>query len=52
MECLDPANELEEVADLYGPLVTDPDSEWFLGADRGSNQTGELCGVIQALLWL
>eukprot|EP01050_Picozoa_sp_SAG11_P008912 SAG11_NODE_807_length_7088_cov_6.548862_6_plen_404_part_00 len=50
--CLDPANELEEVADLYGPVVTDPDSGWFLGADRGSNQTGELCGVIQALLWL
>eukprot|EP01050_Picozoa_sp_SAG11_P010646 SAG11_NODE_1078_length_5963_cov_5.690825_7_plen_223_part_00 len=51
-ECLDPADELEEVANLYGPVVTDPDSEWFLGADRGSNQTGELCGVIQALLWL
>eukprot|EP01050_Picozoa_sp_SAG11_P002365 SAG11_NODE_118_length_15921_cov_30.283448_4_plen_272_part_00 len=26
--------------------------KWFLGADRGSNQTGELCGVIQAVLWL
>ena len=41
-----------EVADLYGPVVTDVQSEWFMGAVKGTNQTGELCGVIQALLWL
>ena len=41
-----------EVADLYGPVVTDVQSEWFMGAVKGTKQTGELCGVIQALLWL
>ena len=41
-----------EVANLYGPVVTDVSSEWFMGATRGTNQTGELCGVVAALLWM
>ena len=39
-------------ADLFGPVVTDSSSAWFQGATRGTNNTGELCGVAQALLWL
>ena len=41
-----------EVANLFGPVVTDAKSDWYIGAERGTNQTGELCGVVMALLWL
>ena len=41
-----------EIATVYGPVVVDATSEWSLGAVRGTNQTGELCGCINALLWL
>jgi hypothetical protein len=33
-------------------VVTDALSEWFIGAVRGTNQRGELCGVLLALLWM
>ena len=33
-------------------MVTDKHSDWFLKCKRGTNNTGELCGIIQALLWL
>ena len=33
-------------------MVTNAESDWFLGATTGTNNTGELIGVIQALLWL
>ena len=33
-------------------MVTNAESDWFLGAPAGTNNTGELIGVIQALLWL
>ena len=35
-----------------GGLVVDAESIWHLGAEKGTNNTGDLCGVIQALLWL
>ena len=41
-----------EIATVYGPVVVDATSEWSLGAVWGTNQTGELCGCINALLWL
>ena len=41
-----------QISDLYGPVETQQSSPWFMGAERGTNQTGELCGVMQALLWL
>jgi ribonuclease HI len=41
-----------EVANIYGLVVNDVQSEWFMGAVKGTNQTRELCGVMQALLWL
>jgi len=41
-----------EIANLYGPIATDPASVWFAGATRGTNQTGEVTGVLQALLFL
>ena len=37
---------------LYGPIDTDPTSRWYLGAERGTNNTRELIGIIQAILWL
>ena len=48
--------ELDASADalvsIYCPVVTDPDHPHFLGAIRGTNNTGELVGVGEALLWL
>ena len=40
------------VAELFGPVVLDAGSPFFLGAEVGSNNTGELSGVCEALLWL
>jgi ribonuclease HI len=40
------------VVELYGPVIVDPASHLFLGAEVGSNNTGELSGVCEALLWL
>ena len=45
--------ETERVAaELWGPVVTDPGSSWWCGAQRGTNNTGELIGIGQALIWL
>lgn len=41
-----------EVTSLHGPVIVDTSSRWFLGAEGGTNNTGELCGVCEALLWL
>jgi len=38
--------------ELYGPVVILGSSALSLGADVGSNNTGELCGIGEALLWL
>ena len=43
---------LIELADLFGPVVTDEESQWFMGAPRGTNNTGELSGLGQSLYWL
>jgi len=40
------------VAELFGPVVIDSASPFFLGAEVGSNNTGELSGICEALLWL
>eukprot|EP00969_Alexandrium_andersonii_P043701 1916246-Alexandrium_andersonii.AAC.1 len=39
-------------AKLFGPVVLDSTSDKFLGAEVASNNTGELCGICEALLWL
>ena len=45
--------EKEKVeAELWGPIETDPGSSWWCGAQRGTNSTGELMGIGQALIWL
>ena len=31
--------------DLWGPVVVDRKSPMYLGAERGTNNTGELCAV-------
>ena len=38
-------------ADLWGPVVTDPSDPFHCGCDVGTNNTGELCGMLNALLW-
>ena len=43
---------LEVIAELHGPIVTDRGADWDLGSERGTNNTGEVCAVIQALLYL
>jgi ribonuclease HI len=39
-------------ADLWGLVELDASSRWFLGCEKHTNNTGELTGVVQALLWL
>ena len=39
-------------ADLWGPVVTEEADVFFCGADRGTNNTGELVGIGQGLMWL
>ena len=39
-------------AELYGPVELSPSSGHFLGAEVGSNNTGELSAVCEALQWL
>ena len=36
-------------ADLWGPVVTDPESPYFFGCTAGTNNTGEITGIEQAL---
>eukprot|EP01050_Picozoa_sp_SAG11_P007899 SAG11_NODE_673_length_7803_cov_58.625000_2_plen_128_part_00 len=33
-------------------METDPDSIWYCGAERGTNNIGEVIGIGQALMWL
>jgi hypothetical protein len=33
------------VASMWGPVVTDHESRWFMGSPRPTNQTGELNGI-------
>jgi len=44
------------VSELWGPVVLDASNtdngSFFLGAERATNNTGELCAVGEALLWL
>ena len=40
------------LASIYCPVVTDPSHPDFLGAVRGTNNTAELVGVAEGLLWL
>ena len=44
--------DTEVKADLWGLVETDADSVWCCGATHGTNNTGELIGIGQALLWL
>jgi ribonuclease HI len=38
--------------ELFGPVVTNSNSRFFLGAAKQSNNTGELTAIGEALLWL
>jgi ribonuclease HI len=42
----------EPLAELYGPVVTDQSEPGYLGAEVGSNNTGELSAICEALRWL
>ena len=41
----------EKVAEAWGPVIVDPNSPLFIGAECGSNNTGELSAIGEALLW-
>eukprot|EP01052_Picozoa_sp_SAG31_P062695 SAG31_NODE_21666_length_543_cov_32.114865_1_plen_140_part_01 len=47
-----PGDEPKVKADLWGPVDSDDESIWFCGATRGTNNTGEIIGIGQALMWL
>lgn len=38
--------------EMFGPVVLDARSPYFIGATVGSNNTGELSAMVEALLWL
>jgi len=40
------------LAELFGPVDLDTSSPFYLGAEVGSNNTGELSAVCEALRWL
>ena len=42
----------EVVEELSGPVITSADGDGFLGAEVGSNNTGELSAMAHALRWL
>jgi ribonuclease HI len=51
--CLgDPPSGGVTLAELYGPVDLDAASPHYLGAEVGSNNTGELSAVCEALRWL
>ena len=37
---------------MWGWVVTDAASPLYLGAEKGSNNTAEMCAVAEAFLWL
>jgi ribonuclease HI len=37
---------------LHGPVVSGEFSDFFIGSEKGSNNTGELSGFVESLLWL
>jgi hypothetical protein len=37
---------------MWGLVLIDDDSIWFCGVTRGTNNTGEINGLGQALMWL
>jgi hypothetical protein len=39
-------------ASLWGPVVTDHKSRWFMRCPRGTDQTRELNGIGQKLMWV
>ena len=39
------------LVEQYGPVVTSPLSPYHLGADSHTNNTAELSGIAEALLW-
>jgi ribonuclease HI len=41
-----PDGPVVEISNLYGPVVIDVQSEWWMGAEKGTNQTSEVCGVM------
>ena len=40
------------LTEMYGPVVLDKDSPFYLGATVGSNNTGELTAMVEAFHWL
>ena len=46
-----PADE-SSLIELFGPVVTDSKSPFFMGASRHTNNTGELTAFGEAIIWL
>ena len=42
----------EVTAEMWGPVVTDETDAFYSRCSRGTNNTSEMAGIIQALLWL
>ena len=44
--------ELDQMDALWGPVITNSTSQFWLGSQKGTNNTAELNGAAQALIWL
>ena len=42
----------EIITEKSGPVITEKDSEGYIGSEVGSNNTAELCALAHALKWL
>jgi ribonuclease HI len=49
---LSPSSKALLLAELFGPVVTNSKSGYFLGANAQTNNTAELSAIGEALLWL
>ena len=47
-----PAVNTFSLVELFGPVVTDSKSPFFMGASRHTNNTGELTAFGEAIIWL
>jgi len=45
------AQDLLPLSDLWGPVTINPDDEFYCGCTGATNNTGELTGMLNALLW-
>ena len=52
LQIIDEPPRVKVVVELWGPVELNSSSTFYLGAEVASNNTGELSGIAEALLWV